>query len=99
MYSKLHSFVKYTLVEIIGGNIKMYAKNKTKILTMRISEEDYQELEKVSNLFGMSLSKYIRQMIQQNIITNRLAKTIVNNTSEEELKNIVNSLGIKQNEN
>lgn len=67
----------------------MYLKDKTKTINLRISEEDYNEMKQNADVNGISLSKYIRQVIQQNLITCRLAKKIIDNTNKEELKTFI----------
>lgn len=71
----------------------MYTKNKEKIINLRVSEDDYNEINQIAQHFGKTTSNYLRQIIQQNIVTNKLAQTIVNNTNEKELKDIVRCLG------
>ncbi len=41
--------------------------NKNKVLQLRISEEDYNQLKQVAYTFGTTPSKWVRQMIQMSI--------------------------------
>ena len=59
----------------------MYLKNKTKILTIRISKKQYEHLEQLENMTKMNKSDLIRNFINQSIgakISND-SKTNINN--------------------
>lgn len=71
----------------------MYLKDKTKSINLRISEEDYNEMKGYADVYGMTISKYLRQVIQQNLVGCRLAKKIVDNSNKEELKGLLENFG------
>lgn len=69
----------------------MYMKDKTKSINIRVSEDDYNEMMGYAEIYGLNMSKYLRQVIQQNLISTRLAKKLADNSTKEELKEFVES--------
>ena len=63
----------------------MYTKDKNKSINIRINNDDYDKLTELAKLFDMTTSQYIRQIIEQNLIANKIAKSFVDNTTKEEL--------------